>query len=85
MADSSKQDDWYEGYFIPKGTIIIPNVWEMNHDPSTFGDDAHLFNPNRFLDEKGEMLSSLSGAREDGHYSYGVLSSTVPRSHLINS
>lgn len=21
------KDDWYKGYFIPKGTIIFPNVW----------------------------------------------------------
>lgn len=24
---ASIQDDWYEGYFIPKGTACIPNVW----------------------------------------------------------
>lgn len=23
----SIQDDWYEGYFIPKGTMIISNIW----------------------------------------------------------
>src|SRR6267154_4478613 len=27
------EDDWYEGMFIPKGTICIPNVRYMNHDP----------------------------------------------------
>jgi hypothetical protein len=21
------QDDWYNGYFIPKGTIVIANAW----------------------------------------------------------
>ena len=21
------QDDWYEGYFIPKGTICSANIW----------------------------------------------------------
>ena len=65
------EDDYYDGYFIPKGTIIIPNVWEMNHDPAIFGDDAHLFNPSRFLDEKGELLDVLPGSKDDGHYAFG--------------
>ena len=21
------QDDWYEGFFIPKGTICLANIW----------------------------------------------------------
>ena len=21
------QDDWYDGYFIPKGTICLANIW----------------------------------------------------------
>ena len=45
----------------------------MNHDHATFGDDALQFNPDRFLDEKGEMLPSLPGAKEDGHYTFGGL------------
>jgi len=21
------QDDWYEGFFIPKGTVCLANIW----------------------------------------------------------
>ena len=23
----SSEDDFYEGYFIPKGSLIMPNIW----------------------------------------------------------
>ena len=26
----STQDDWYEGMFLPKGTVCTPNAWHMN-------------------------------------------------------
>ena len=41
------QDDWYEGYFIPAGTICIANVWAMNRDPEIWGTDAPEFKPER--------------------------------------
>ncbi|KAI0299925.1 cytochrome P450 [Russula brevipes] len=40
------QSDEYEGYFIPAGSIIIPNVWGMLHDPNVFAE------PRRFYPER---------------------------------
>jgi len=65
----STEDDWYEGMFIPKGTICIANVWHMNRDPEVYGEDAAHFNPARHLDANSDVASN--GAREDGHVSYG--------------
>ncbi|KAF9058825.1 cytochrome P450 [Rhodocollybia butyracea] len=59
-------DDWYEDYFIPKGTICISNVWSINRSSDTYGTDAHEFRPERFLNEDGTLLSD-----EDGHSAYG--------------
>src|SRR5579863_8460195 len=39
------EDDWYEGMFIPKGTLCITNLWHCNLDPEAYGDDATKFNP----------------------------------------
>ena len=64
----STEDDWYEGMFIPKGTICIPNVWHMNHDPELFGENAEDFDPTRYLDASG---ASISDTKEQGHFSYG--------------
>src|SRR6266436_5030036 len=39
------EDDWYEGMFIPKGTICLANIWQCHHDPASYGPDAASFNP----------------------------------------
>ena len=61
------EDDWYEGMFIPKGTICIPNLWHMNRDPEFFGKSTEHFDPTRHLDANGDIAPSMS----DGHFSYG--------------
>ncbi|KAF5376176.1 hypothetical protein D9757_009334 [Collybiopsis confluens] len=43
------QDDYYNGYLIPKGTLICPNTWAVLHDTSIYGLYPHDFNPERFL------------------------------------
>ena len=43
------QDDWYEGHFLPKDTLVFANAWAIGHDDSTFP-DPETFQPERFLD-----------------------------------
>ncbi|KAH8094928.1 cytochrome P450 [Cristinia sonorae] len=42
------EDDEYNGYFIPAGTIVIPNAWAMLHDPSDYPEPG-TFKPERFI------------------------------------
>lgn len=44
----TSQDDVYNGYFIPKGSLVIANIWNMTHDPKIYQDPT-VFNPMRFL------------------------------------
>jgi len=37
------------GYHIPKGSLIITNVWRMLHDPAVYP-NPELFSPERFLE-----------------------------------
>ncbi|KAI9453226.1 cytochrome P450 [Russula earlei] len=41
--------DTHRGYHIPKGSIIIPNIWQMLHDPVVYS-EPELFSPERFLE-----------------------------------
>ncbi|KAH9849106.1 cytochrome P450 [Lenzites betulinus] len=52
-AHRSTEDDFYEGYFIPKGTTVIANLWQILHDPQTYPDPMS-FNPERFISTPGK-------------------------------
>ena len=71
MPHALMKDDWYEGMFIPKGTVCISNIWHCNHDRAVFGEDADEFRPERHLDEQGELLSGPAETNQAGHVSFG--------------
>ncbi|KAF8158964.1 cytochrome P450 [Mycena galopus ATCC 62051] len=54
IAHATSEDDIYEGYFIPKGTMVLPNVWAMVHDESVYP-VPDKFNPERFLNPDGQL------------------------------
>lgn len=65
------KDDWYEGMFIPKGTVCIANIWHCNHDRAVFGEDADEFRPERHLNEKGELSSGPVETNKAGNVTFG--------------
>lgn len=71
----SKVDDEYNGYFIPKGTIIVGNIWGMLHDEKQYP-DPDLFNPDRFLD---------SDQPDPSLYVFGFGRRACPGSHLAHT
>ncbi|KAI4180524.1 MAG: hypothetical protein L6R41_007191 [Letrouitia leprolyta] len=55
------------GYHIPKGTAIFISPWATNANKELWGEDAEVFNPERWMDEKGNGNNS-GGA--DTNYSF---------------
>ncbi|OJA16799.1 hypothetical protein AZE42_12174 [Rhizopogon vesiculosus] len=47
------EDDIHDGYYIPKGSLILPNIWFMLNDPRTYSNPSE-FNPERFLANDGK-------------------------------
>ena len=43
------------GYRIPKGTMVLINLWAIGHDPNVWKDDPDIFMPERFLDDCSSM------------------------------
>ncbi|KAG6861012.1 hypothetical protein C0995_004865 [Termitomyces sp. Mi166 len=54
VSHASTADDVYNGYFIPKGTEVIPNIWSMTHDESRYP-EPDSFKPERFFDDDGQL------------------------------
>ncbi|XP_043926996.1 cytochrome P450 2U1-like isoform X2 [Protopterus annectens] len=47
----------FQGYTIPKGSIILPNLWSLHRDP-TLWVEPNTFNPCRFLDENRQIIKN---------------------------
>lgn len=48
------RDTSIQGHRVPKGSIVISNIWHMTHDPAVW-DDPYELKPERFLDEEGRL------------------------------
>ncbi|KDQ14771.1 hypothetical protein BOTBODRAFT_132169 [Botryobasidium botryosum FD-172 SS1] len=49
------EEDYYEGYWMPANSTVIPNVWAMSRD-GTIYKDPEAFYPERFEDKAGNDL-----------------------------
>ncbi|KAI9442653.1 cytochrome P450 [Lactarius indigo] len=71
LPHTTTEDDWYNGMFIPKETLVLTNLWHCNHESSSYGDDAKNFRPERHLDANGEAIPGPAEMHEDGHSTFG--------------
>lgn len=49
VAHEAEADDWFRGFFIPKGTRILPLDWAFLRDPSKYP-DPEAYRPERWLE-----------------------------------
>lgn len=51
-------DDEYRRWHIPAGTVVLPNIWAMSHDPGTHAAPAQ-FVPARYLAADGTLREDV--------------------------
>ncbi|KAH7911674.1 cytochrome P450 [Hygrophoropsis aurantiaca] len=54
IPHATSSDDVYNGYFIPKGSIVIINTWAMGRDERKYS-NVDDFNPDRHFTSDGKL------------------------------
>ncbi|KAF9225067.1 cytochrome P450 [Gyrodon lividus] len=54
LSHATVNDDIYRGYFIPKGMMLVPNVWAMTRNKDKYPNPSD-FMPERFIDATGKL------------------------------
>ncbi len=81
------QDDYYEGYFLPKGTMLFANAWSIHRDETEYR-DPECFMPDRFLNNKFGTLDDLVDVSEDHRrvtYGFGAGRRVYPGQRLAEN
>ncbi|KAI0759798.1 cytochrome P450 [Irpex lacteus] len=66
LPHAMTEDSWFKGYFIPKGSFVLANVW----DSSVYA-DPDVFRPGRFLDFSGKLQAESASGTHNGHSTFG--------------
>lgn len=66
------EDDWYNGYFIPKGTIVMANWWSIHYDIKYYP-EPDSFLPQRWKDysHSAAKAAAMPDGTQRDHLSYG--------------
>ncbi|KAG9042589.1 hypothetical protein FS837_010669 [Tulasnella sp. UAMH 9824] len=73
FAHAASADVMYNGYRIPRGTMIFSNLWNISRDPALF-DDPDKFMPERFIEHpQGFGKAIRSQIEQQGSDDIGAL------------
>ncbi|KAF5315354.1 hypothetical protein D9619_007133 [Psilocybe cf. subviscida] len=78
LAHSITDDDVLKGYQIPKGSVIIANLWALSRDEKRYT-DPEAFNPERYFDKDGNLND------DDSNYLFGFGRRVCPGRHLARA
>ncbi|GAA5916201.1 hypothetical protein JCM8208_000032 [Rhodotorula glutinis] len=81
LAHATTEDDWYNGYFIPKGTIVLANHWSIHLDPELYPEPTS-FKPERFISPEGKLVGTKFS--DAGHHAYGFGRRICPGKHIAD-
>ncbi|KAL2167285.1 hypothetical protein VTG60DRAFT_1444 [Thermothelomyces hinnuleus] len=77
------QDDWYEGYLIPKNAGVVNNVWAIHMDPVRHP-EPRRFNPDRYKDDYQSLADAAANpdASKRDQFTFGAGRRICPGIHV---
>ncbi|XP_014555486.1 hypothetical protein COCVIDRAFT_16919 [Bipolaris victoriae FI3] len=83
MPHATSEDDWYEGMFIPKGSVVVLNWWAIHYNPDLWSNPS-AFDPSRYLNHTASAAHYMNTAdpSERDHFSYGAGRRACPGVHV---
>ncbi|KAJ8482310.1 hypothetical protein ONZ51_g5439 [Trametes cubensis] len=79
LARCSNAEDVYRGYTIPKGTIVIPNVWSIAFEP------RGLYSPDLFEPERWLVSDKEDMPLDPADWTFGFARRICPGKHLAEN
>ncbi|KAF9800984.1 hypothetical protein IEO21_10235 [Rhodonia placenta] len=71
VPHKTEEDDIYNGHLIPKGSIVIGNIWAIHMDSARYPDPT-AFKPERFYSRDGKLeWASGPDTHDRDHYIFG--------------
>ncbi|EED80655.1 predicted protein [Postia placenta Mad-698-R] len=69
----ASEDSAYEGYYIPKDTVVILNTYSIHHDPERHV-NPHDFDPERYIKDSTNNTESanLANPYDRDHWMFGA-------------
>lgn len=68
IPHGATEDDHYNGFLIPKGSIVVANICAVLQDEKVYGPSTDRFIPERFMTDAGRVNPNLSS---DAAFGYG--------------
>ncbi|KAJ5631949.1 hypothetical protein N7490_008288 [Penicillium lividum] len=83
MTHATSEDDWYDGHFIPKGTVAVLNWWAIHRDPKLHP-NPDKFQPERYLSHtlSAAEYINISDPYARDHFTYGAGRRVCPGVHV---
>ncbi|XP_045446641.1 cytochrome P450 4X1-like [Melitaea cinxia] len=75
------------GITLPEGSNVVTSIWSIHRNPRHWGDDANVFNPDRFLPGKAPQPNAFMpfsyGPRSCPGYQYAMFSMSTTLINLL--
>ncbi|KAF2737914.1 cytochrome P450 [Polyplosphaeria fusca] len=83
MTHATSDDDWYDGYFIPKGSVAVLNWWAIHRDPENWA-NPNAFDPSRYINHTLPAADyiNISNPYARDHFTYGAGRRVCPGVHV---